>query len=71
MASIGYVDMPPCQKLGFIEIDLAQHAAVLFAMLPSFPRIRNHFREAAGILSLFRAASASVHESANKRNGSP
>ena len=61
--------MPPCQKLGFIEIDLARHAAVLFAMLPSFPRIRNHFREAAGILSLFRAASGSVHESAKSETG--
>jgi hypothetical protein len=69
MASIGYVDMPPCQKLGFIEIDLARHAAVLFAMLPNFPRIRNHFREAAGILSLFRAASGSVHESAKSEAG--
>jgi hypothetical protein len=52
-----------------MEIDLARHAAVLFAMLPSFPRMRNHFQEAAGILSLFRAASGSVHESAKSETG--
>ena len=69
MASIVYVDMPPCQKPGFMENDLARHAAVLFAMLPSFLRMRNHFQEAAGFLSLSRTASGSVHESAKSETG--
>jgi len=73
MVSIGYVDMPPCQKPGFIEIDLARHAAVLFAMLPSFLRMRNHFQEAAGFLSLFRAAmtparNAGIHAESRQRS---
>jgi hypothetical protein len=52
-----------------MENDLARHAAVLFAMLPSFLRMRNHFQEAAGFLSLSRTASGSVHESAKSETG--